>query len=91
LAPEKRFYPVSKQSMTEGGIDRSLLRDVYISIGNQNPGDKKWAIRLAVKPLVNWIWIACVLMALGGLIGLFDRRYALAKKDVQSPGLGAGA
>jgi cytochrome c-type biogenesis protein CcmF len=84
ISPEKRFYRGSKQSMTEGGIDRSLLRDVYISIGNQQDNGS-WQVRLAVKPFVNWIWLGCVLMALGGVVGLFDRRYARARQSLSLP------
>ena len=64
----------SKQPMTEAAIDRSLTRDIYLSMGE--PLDaRSWAIRLSIKPFVNWIWIGCVLMALGGLCTITDRRY----------------
>jgi cytochrome c-type biogenesis protein CcmF len=32
------------------------------------------------KPFVNWIWGGCVLMALGGLLAVLDRRYRLRVK-----------
>ena len=74
LHPEKRVYRASKQPMTEAAIDRSLTRDIYLSMGE--PLDaRSWAIRLSIKPFVNWIWIGCVLMALGGLCTITDRRY----------------
>jgi cytochrome c-type biogenesis protein CcmF len=28
-----------------------------------------------IKPLINWIWLGCVLMALGGFVAIADRRY----------------
>jgi cytochrome c-type biogenesis protein CcmF len=32
-------------------------------------------VRVQVKPFVDWIWGGCVLMALGGLLAVLDRRY----------------
>jgi cytochrome c-type biogenesis protein CcmF len=66
--------------MTEAAIDTGFLRDVYVSLGE--PIDKShpeaaWAVRVYYKPFVDWIWGGCVLMALGGLIALSDRRYRI--------------
>ncbi|MCW8841842.1 MAG: hypothetical protein OQK00_00340, partial [Rhodobacteraceae bacterium] len=37
-----------------------------------------WAMRIYIKPLTNWIWLGCLLMAIGGLFSLSDRRYRVA-------------
>ncbi len=77
LKPEKRFYPVAQMPTTEAAIDYNLLRDVYVVIGDkQNNGG--WAVRTYIKPLTNWIWIGCAMMALGGLLSLTDRRFRVA-------------
>ncbi|ETJ32418.1 Cytochrome c-type biogenesis protein CcmF, partial [human gut metagenome] len=34
-----------------------------------------WAVRLYYKPFVRWIWAGGLMMALGGLLCLFDPRY----------------
>ncbi|HRF73390.1 MAG TPA: heme lyase CcmF/NrfE family subunit [Accumulibacter sp.] len=80
MFPEKRFYVASSMPMTEAAIDTGLLRDVYVSLGE--PIDKAkpeaaWAVRVYYKPFVDWIWGGCVLMALGGLIAISDRRYRI--------------
>jgi cytochrome c-type biogenesis protein CcmF len=72
--PEKRFYRSSSQPMTEAGIDASLFRDLYVSLGEALP-DGAWAVRLNYKPFVRWIWLGPLLMALGGLLAALDRRY----------------
>jgi cytochrome c-type biogenesis protein CcmF len=74
LLPEKRVYRAQRMPMTEAAIDRSLWRDVYVSMGEPLSGSN-WAIRIHVKPFVNWIWLGCVLMALGGFVAIADRRY----------------
>jgi cytochrome c-type biogenesis protein CcmF len=91
LLPQKRNYRAGNQVMTEAAISRSLTRDIYISMGE--PGDAKniggaWAVRVYLKPFVNWIWIGCVFMGLGGFIAVADKRYRRLK---QSSGASAHA
>ena len=74
LSPEKRHYRANEQTMTEAAIDRSLLRDVYLSMG-EALDERTWVVRAHVKPFVNWIWLGCLLMALGGFVAVADRRY----------------
>jgi len=77
MYPEKRFYPVQNQAMTEAAIDSGLLRDLYVSLGE--PLDAgAWSVRLYHKPFIDWIWGGCLIMALGGLLAISDRRYRLA-------------
>lgn len=77
LFPEKRVYPVAQMPTTEAAIDYDLARDVYVVIGDEQT-QGGWAIRTYIKPLTNWIWIGCGLMALGGLLSLSDRRFRVA-------------
>jgi cytochrome c-type biogenesis protein CcmF len=79
LHPEKRFYPVQKQTMTEAAIDSGLSGDIYVALGEQ-VADDAWTVRVHLKPFVDWIWAGCVLMALGGLIAVCDRRYRRYKR-----------
>ncbi|WP_439242873.1 heme lyase CcmF/NrfE family subunit [Lonepinella sp. BR2474] len=74
LYAEKRFYTVSKMTMTEAAIDWGLSCDLYVALG-ESLGDGSWALRLYYKPFIRWIWLGGVLMALGGVLCLFDRRY----------------
>jgi len=76
LHPEKRIYKVQQNPMTEAAIDSGLTRDVYVALGE--PDGSAWIVRVHVKPFVTWIWIGCVLMALGGLVAVGDRRYRAA-------------
>ncbi|MEI7429407.1 MAG: heme lyase CcmF/NrfE family subunit [Betaproteobacteria bacterium] len=78
MYPEKRNYVSSTMPMTEAAIDTGLIRDVYVSLGepiDKARPDAAWAVRVYYKPFVDWIWGGCVLMALGGLLALTDRRY----------------
>jgi cytochrome c-type biogenesis protein CcmF len=77
LFPEKRIYPVAQMPTTEAGIRNGVLRDVYVVIGDPQDGGG-WAVRTYIKPFANWIWGGSILMALGGLISLTDRRLRVA-------------
>ena len=84
LEPERRLYQVSRMAMTEVAIDRGLRRDLYVALG-EPVGPTAWSVRLHHKPLVNWIWGGCVLMALGGLLAVMDRRYRTRRVAATKP------
>ncbi|SFB80387.1 heme lyase CcmF/NrfE family subunit [Tropicimonas isoalkanivorans] len=77
LHPEKRVYPVAQMPTTEAGIDNGILRDVYLVIGDPQEGGG-YAVRTYIKPFANWIWAGCIIMGLGGIASLSDRRYRVA-------------
>ncbi|MCG6901130.1 MAG: heme lyase CcmF/NrfE family subunit [Rhodobacter sp.] len=77
LYPEKRNYPVAQMPTTEAAIDNGFTRDLYLVIGDPQ-ADGGWAVRTYIKPFANWIWAGCIIMALGGLLSLSDRRYRVA-------------
>ena len=79
LYPEKRNYDSSTMPMTEAAIDAGLTRDIYVSLGEPLEGNA-WAVRVYYKPFVDWIWGGCLLMALGGLFAVLDKRYRLHLK-----------
>jgi cytochrome c-type biogenesis protein CcmF len=78
LQPERRVYDVSRQPMTEVAIDRGFTRDFYVALGDPVDGTA-WSVRLHHKPLVNWIWLGCLLMAGGGVLAVTDRKYRQAR------------
>ncbi|MBV2089626.1 MAG: heme lyase CcmF/NrfE family subunit [Candidatus Thiodiazotropha sp. (ex Ctena orbiculata)] len=82
LEPEKRTYFVQTRPMTEASIDWGFTRDLYVSLG-EPLGGGDWSLRLYYKPYVRWIWLGGVLMSLGGILAITDRRYRTAK--VRSP------
>ncbi len=79
LEPEKRHYQMQGRPMTEAAIDPSLLRDLYVSLGEPIDGGD-WSLRVYYKPFVRWIWLGGILMALGGLLSISDRRYRIVRK-----------
>jgi cytochrome c-type biogenesis protein CcmF len=84
MHPEKRAFTAAQNVTSETAIDRSILRDLYVSLGDQLD-DGAWTVRVYHKPLVNWIWGGALLMAIGGFFAITDRRYALARKQAPQP------
>ncbi|MDD3483082.1 heme lyase CcmF/NrfE family subunit [Azovibrio restrictus] len=95
LHPEKRNYHSSMMPMTEAAIDTGLIRDVYVSLGEPIDRDQpegEWAVRVYYKPFVDWIWGGCILMSLGGLIAILDRRYRnVGRRGTATPAQEAAA
>ncbi len=79
LYPEKRIYRVQQMPMSEAAIHYGAARHLYVSLG-EAVGDKAWTVRVHVKPFIGWIWIGCLIMALGGVLAASDRRYRSAAR-----------
>jgi cytochrome c-type biogenesis protein CcmF len=84
LFPEKRIYPVAGMPTTEAAIDNGVLRDLYLVIGDPQEGGG-FAVRTYVKPFANWIWAGAIIMSLGGVLSLTDRRYRIAAGARKAP------
>ena len=73
LLPERRFYPVQQMPTTEAAIHSTFLADLYAAIG-EGGSQEGWTVRIWHNPLVPWIWAGCLIMVIGGLVSLSDRR-----------------
>jgi cytochrome c-type biogenesis protein CcmF len=73
LEPQRRSYWVQGTTTTEAAIRSNGVDDLYAVIGEGN-GAEGWVVRLYHQPLVPWIWAGALLMVMGGLLSLADRR-----------------
>jgi cytochrome c-type biogenesis protein CcmF len=90
VTPQKRRYKASGMVMTEAAIDSGFTRDLYIAMG-EPLGEGAWAVRLSVKPFVDWIWAGAFLMGLGGLVSITDKRYRKRIKEEKAEAAVEGA
>ncbi len=79
LHPEKRKYFSSEMPMTESAISSSITGDLYVSMGSQT-AEGAWIVRAYDKPFVTWIWWGCLIMSLGALLAMFDKRYRIQRR-----------
>ena len=62
LSPSRRVYPPRGLETTEAAIDRSLLRDIYVTMsrektrGKTNDSEETLSVRVQGKPLMFWVW-----------------------------------
>lgn len=82
LTPEKRRYFSGGNEMTEAAVDIAFFRDLYVALG-EKLGGNDWAVRIHYKPVVRWIWFGAMLVGLGGLLAVADKRY---KKNFSGDG-----
>jgi cytochrome c-type biogenesis protein CcmF len=65
LEPEKRFYKKPQQPTTEVAMRSTLTEDLYLVLGSYDPPTGLATIQAYVNPLVAWLWIGGLVMALG--------------------------
>jgi cytochrome c-type biogenesis protein CcmF len=74
LNPEQRDYWVQRQTLTEAGITSLWNMDLFVAL-RADVGQGRWSMRAQLRPLVDYVWYAAAIMALGGMIAATDRRY----------------
>jgi cytochrome c-type biogenesis protein CcmF len=73
LEPSKRTFTARSSSTTEAALMTRGFSQIYLSLGDAGD-DGSIAVRLYHKPLVLLIWIGTVVMVIGGVFSLSDRR-----------------
>jgi cytochrome c-type biogenesis protein CcmF len=74
MTPSKRSFTTrGGMSTTEAALLTQGASQLYISLGDTAPGGAI-TVRIYHKPMVLLIWFGPVIMALGGLLSLSDRR-----------------
>ncbi|TPQ32466.1 heme lyase NrfEFG subunit NrfE [Bradyrhizobium guangdongense] len=73
MTPSKRSFTTRGSSTTEAALLTSGASQLYVSLGDVT-AEGAIAVRIYHKPLVLLIWWGPVLMALGGVLSLSDRR-----------------
>ncbi|PMI28984.1 hypothetical protein BCU63_29430 [Vibrio splendidus] len=53
-------------------------------MGERLDDNKSWAVRIYYKPFVRWIWAGSLIMSIGGVIAISDRRYRFRKPTKKS-------
>jgi cytochrome c-type biogenesis protein CcmF len=90
IFPEKRNYWVQRSTMTEAGIDTRWSMDLFAALG-EDLGGNRWSFRAQLRPLINYVWLAAFLMALGGALAISDRRYRARQATASAAGVTTGA
>ncbi|MCC6779706.1 MAG: heme lyase CcmF/NrfE family subunit [Hyphomicrobiales bacterium] len=73
LEPAKRTYPARGSSTTQTALMNRGVSQLYVALGDAG-SEGAITVRLYYKPLVLLIWIGALVMVLGGMLSLSDRR-----------------
>ncbi len=90
LEPEKRLYKKPQQPTTEVAMRSRLTEDLYLVLGSFDPKTQLVTLLAYVNPLVSWIWIGGVILALGTAVCVWPsaaerRQEAFAMGAAQVP------
>jgi cytochrome c-type biogenesis protein CcmF len=78
MEPQKRQYWVQRQVTSETAIRFHHGDNVLLALG-EDLGAGRWSVRIQIRPLVSLIWLAALVMAIGGALAASDRRYRTAR------------
>ena len=73
MSPENRRYVARGQETTEAAIQSGFFTDIYVALGDPD-GQGGITVRAYRKPFAPWLWWGTIVMVLGGLVSLSDRR-----------------
>jgi cytochrome c-type biogenesis protein CcmF len=68
MRPELTFYPDHSMVVATPAIDTSVVRDVYLTLLEVDPDAGTATLRLAINPLVGWLWAAGGILLLGAVL-----------------------
>ncbi|MFK7872608.1 MAG: heme lyase CcmF/NrfE family subunit [Oligoflexales bacterium] len=73
VAAARNRYPTRPELMHEVGILEQFWHDIYVVLADFNEENHDQAtLQIYINPTVRIVWISVVLMALGGLLAVFD-------------------
>jgi cytochrome c-type biogenesis protein CcmF len=73
LNPQKRKYVTRGQITSESAIHASVLKDTYLTIGDQLENGS-WTFSLKINYFIKWIWFSATLMVFGMLLTIFKKK-----------------
>jgi cytochrome c-type biogenesis protein CcmF len=73
MEPSRRTFPARSTTRTEAALMARGFSQLYVSLGEPSPAGTI-AVRVYHKPLVLLIWLGTIVMVIGGVLSLTDRR-----------------
>ena len=86
LEPRMNQYEMMREPIGTPDVYSTIGGDLYVSITSLEEG--RAGLLLITTPLVSWIWIAVVLMALGGILAIAPRPARAGRGWRAAPGEG---
>jgi cytochrome c-type biogenesis protein CcmF len=90
LHPEKRHFWVQGTVQTTAAIAPGLNRDLLAALG-EDVGAGAYSLRFQYRPLIRFIWLGALVMAIGGILTVIGRRARVAVGDAATVSVGLRA
>lgn len=73
MEAERRYYINAKQPTTEVSLRSTLAEDLYVTMPGIGRGNEI-TLKVAVNPLLVWVWFGSGLMVVGGILAIIPSR-----------------
>jgi cytochrome c-type biogenesis protein CcmF len=73
MEAERRYYINAKQPTTEVALRSTLIEDLYVTMPGIGRGNEI-TLKVAVNPLLIWVWLGSILMVIGGILAIIPAR-----------------
>ena len=87
LRPMMNQYQMQREAIGTPAVRTGLVEDLYLSLMNIDGETGSVGLLALVNPLVSWLWIATLIMAIGGVLALLSSvrvgRAVEAPRDLQ--------
>lgn len=83
LHPQRHFYFANEQPTTEVSVYNTFAEDLYVVLNTVDQETKSASFEIFVKPLVIWVWIGGVMLAIGTIIALLPNKKEIEIKPVR--------
>ena len=74
MEPRMNQYAAMREPIGTPDVHSTLTRDLYLSITNIDPSSQTVSVMMLITPMVSWIWLAVLLMGIGGIVTLVPYR-----------------
>ncbi len=83
VRPARSLYPTKPELLHEVGVFGSLWHDIYIVLADFDMKDMNRAtFQIHINPTVRFVWIAVIIMCIGGIIAFGDRYRGERSRDM---------
>ncbi len=84
LTPRLNYYPTMNEPIATPSVAVQAREDLYLVLVAYEQDGSRATIKAIVSPLVGWIWIGGIVIALGVLLSLLPRRRGPSAESVES-------
>ena len=74
MEPRMNQYAAMREPIGTPDVHSTLTRDLYLSIMNIDPSSQTVSVMMLVNPMVSWIWLAVIMMGVGGVVAIVPSR-----------------